>query len=86
MKTRVDTYFEEIKYRFIMDAIAVNEYAKSHDVKRNHVNYGSCTAWGSVLKDMGHDVDVAVYEEDDCLKISWLEVNGERVIEFEKEG
>ena len=78
------TYFEEIKLRFIKAAMWTNDNAKDKDVNRNHVNYGCCTTWARVLQDMGHEVNVPVWEDDGCLKIPFIEIDGKKVIEFKE--
>lgn len=80
----MNSYFEEIESRLIRDVISTNENAiKQHDVNRNRVNYGCCIAWAEVLSDMGHKVELKVYEEDDYLKIARLEIDGKKIIECE---
>ena len=78
------TYFEEIKLRFIKAAMQTNDNAKSKDVNRNHVNYGCCTCWAEVLRDMEHKTDVPVWEDGGVLKIPFLSIDGQKIIEFEK--
>lgn len=78
------TYFEEIKLRFIKAAMQTNDNAKRKDVNRNHVNYGCCICWAEVLRDMGHKTDVPVWEDGGVLKIPFLSVDGQKIIEFEK--
>ena len=80
----MEDYYKEIEYRFMMPAVAVTEYAKRGDAKRNHVNYGSCIAWAKVLDDMGHETEVPVYEQDEFLRIPYLKVDGKKNIEFER--
>jgi hypothetical protein len=76
------TYFEEIKVRFIESARWTNNNAQSNDVNRNHVNYGRCITLARIIYDMGHKTDVPVWEDNGCLKIPYLEIDGEKVIEF----
>lgn len=80
----MEDYYKEIEYRFMMSAALTNNNATCCDVNRNHVNYGSCTAWGRVLDDMGYEVETPVYEKDGFLRIPYLKVNGKKIIEFEK--
>lgn len=79
-----NAYFEEIKTRLIITAMQVNENAKEKDVNRNHVNYGGCNCWAQVLRDMGHETDVPVWEDDGVLRIPYISINGQKVIDFEK--
>ena len=78
------TYFEEIKLRFINAAMLANDNAKENDVNRNHVNYGCCTCWAEVLRDMEHKTDVPVWEDNGVLKIPFLSIDGQKIIEFDK--
>jgi len=78
------TYFEELKLRFIKAAMWTNDNAKKHDIKRNHVNYGCCTTYATVLRDMGHETNVPVWEDNDCLKIPFLELDGKKIIDFKQ--
>ena len=77
-----ENYFEEIKMRFIEAAMWTNDNAKEKDVNRNHVNYGCCICWGRVLRDMGHKIDVPVWEDNGVLKIPFLSIDGQKIIEF----
>ena len=79
----MEAYYKEIEYRFMWSAILANDNATCGDVNRNHVNYGSCTAWARVLDDMGHEVETPVYEKDGFLRIPYLKVDGKKIIEFE---
>lgn len=79
----MEAYYKEIEYRFMRSAILANYNATCGDVNRNHVNYGSCTAWARVLDDMGHEVETPVYEKDGFLRIPYLKVDGKKIIEFE---
>lgn len=79
----MEDYYKEIEHRFMMSAALTNNNATYGDVNRNHANYGSCTAWGKVLDDMGHKVETPVYEEGGFLRIPYLKVDGKKIIEFE---
>ena len=76
-------YYKKIEYRYLMSACLVNNKATCGDINRNHVNYGSCTAWAGVLDDMGHEVETPVYEKNGFLRIPYLKVDGKKLIEFE---
>lgn len=78
-----ENYFEEIKMRYIKDAMQTNDCAKEKDVNRNHVNYGCCISWAYVLQDMGHKTETPVYEDNGVLKIPFLKIDGQKIIEFE---
>ena len=71
------------QFRYLMSACLVNNNATCGDINRNHVNYGSCTAWAGVLDDMGHEVETPVYEKNGFLRIPYLKVDGKKLIEFE---
>ena len=77
-----ENYFEEIKMRFIQAAMRTNDNAKDKDVNRNHVNYGCCTCWATVMRDMGHKTEVPVWEGDGVLKIPFISIDGVKVLEF----
>lgn len=76
------TYFEEIKLRAIEAARKTNDYAVSGDINRNHVNYGIAKTWMRVLHDMGHKAELPVWEDNGCLKIPFISIDGEKIIEF----
>lgn len=76
-------YYKKIEYRYLMSACLVKNNATCGDINRNHVNYGSCTAWAGVLDDMGHEVETPVYEKNGFLRIPYLKVDGKKLIEFE---
>lgn len=46
------------------------------DLKRNQVNYGSATAFASVLRSMGHEVDLRVYDADGFLLTNSIVIDG----------
>lgn len=73
-----NTMYEEIflgMYRSI-DWMVQNYNSK--DLNRNHVNYGSATAFASVLRSMGHEVDLRVYGEGDYLLTNGIVVDGKQ--------
>lgn len=72
-----ETIFSTIKTAIITSARQVNDCARGGDVNRNRVNYGSVIAYASVLRDMGHNVDVAVWEDGGLLKIPKITVGPE---------
>lgn len=77
-----DNYYEEIKWRFIKAIMRTNDNANDNDVNRNHVNYGCVTCWAQVLRDMGHVVEVPVYEDNGVLKIPFISIDNEKILEF----
>ena len=46
------------------------------DMKRNQINYGSATAFASVLRSMGHEVDLRVYDLEGYLLTNHICVDG----------
>lgn len=77
------TYFETLKVRVYEAASRTNDCADDKDTNRNHVNYGSTTAWVWVMIDMGHKVNLPVREDDNgCLRIPFIEIDGQKYIEF----
>lgn len=75
----VQRIFEEIKMEMYKTAEAVNHYADSKDLKRNRVNYGSLITWERIIREMGHDTNIAVWEDDDCLRIPFVEIETYRM-------
>lgn len=74
---------EELKTKLVMSALQTNNNADREDVNRNHVSYGSVTAYANVLWNFGVKVSVAVYEENRFLKIPKLTI-ADKIINFEK--
>lgn len=72
-----ETIFSTIKAAVIENARHVNDCARSGDVNRNHVNYGCVVAYTRILRDMGHSVDVAVWEDGNFLKIPKITIGPE---------
>ena len=62
-----NTMYEEIFLGMYRSVDWMMQNYKSKDLKRNHINYGSATAFASVLQSMGHEVDLRVYSEGDYL-------------------
>jgi hypothetical protein len=82
-KTMKETFFENIKTQIITSASWVNNCACDHDMNRNHVNYGCVTAYSHILSELGHSVDVAVWEDDGYLKIPKITIDA-FVVEFSR--
>lgn len=78
-----ETYFGTIKTRIITACSNVNTCAADRDANRNRVNYGETIALGAVLRDMGHTVNIPVWEDDGFLKIPKLVIDAWE-IEFGK--
>lgn len=74
---------EELRTKLVMSALQVNNNADREDVNRNHVNYGSVTAYANVLWDFGVKTSVAVYEKNGFLRIPKLTIEN-KIINFEK--
>lgn len=67
--------FEEIKMEIYKAAEAVNNYADQKDLKRNRVNYGCLITWDRIIRQMGHNTNIAVWEaEGDYLRIPFVEI------------
>lgn len=79
-----ESYFHTIKRRVIMAVIRLNDQAEEKDINRNHVNYGEASALIQVIKDIGHEADLPVWEDKGCLKVPFIEIDGEKIMEFEK--
>lgn len=74
-----EDYFECLKARMVTSALWVNAQAKDGDVERNRVNYGETIAWTRVMRDLGHKTNVAVWEDENgCLRIPFIEIDGEK--------
>lgn len=79
-----ESYFEQIKAKYILTAMRTNDCAEERDTNRNHTNYGSASTWGEVLKDMGHKIETSVWEDGNgCLRIPCVSIDEEN-IEFQK--
>ena len=79
-----ETYFHAIKKRVIMAVTRLNDQAEEKDINRNHVNYREASALIQVIKDMGHEADLPVWEDEGCLKVPFIEIDKEKIMEFEK--
>lgn len=75
----METYYEEIKERFIRNARKTNDAAKEKDIKRNRTNFGAFLAWRVVLQDMGREVKIAAIEERGFAKIFTIRIGGEKI-------
>lgn len=72
--------FEETKMKIYKAAEAVNYYADQKDLKRNRVNYGCLITWEKIIRQMGHDTNIAVWEtEDELLRIPFVEIETYRM-------
>lgn len=79
-----ETYFHTIKRRVVMAVTRLNDQAEERDINRNHANYGEASALIQVIKDMGHEADLPAWEDEGCLKVPFIEIDGEKIMEFEK--
>ena len=78
-----ENYFDELKIRMYCAADNVNSQAIEKDINRNHVNYGSVTTLALIMRDFGHTTDIPVWEDDNgCLRIPYIEIDGQKFIEF----
>lgn len=70
--------FEQIKVKVIEAIWRMNEQASNRDVARNHVSYGELTAYGYILRCMGHKTELnnCWENEDGCLVISCARIDG----------
>lgn len=70
--------FEQIKVKAIEAIWRMNEQASSGDVARNHVSYGELTAYGYILRCMGHKTELSNCWENEsgCLVISRALIDG----------
>ena len=73
-----NTMYEEIFLGLYRSVDWMIQNYKSKDLKRNHVNYGSATAFASVLISMGHEVDLQVYGEDEYLLTNSIIIDGKQ--------
>jgi hypothetical protein len=72
-------------YKVLLNAVSrMNNLADGKDLPRNHTAYGMAAAYASVLRDLGHEVDICVYGDGDYLVSAKLVVDGETKIDFEK--
>lgn len=71
--------FEEIKVKVIQAIWQMNGHANRGDVNRNHVLYGKVSAYGDILRCMGHMTELSNCWENDkgCLVISHAAIDGE---------
>lgn len=75
-------FIEKLKALTILAASHTNQCADNEDINRNHVNYGSTTAYAHVLVELGHVVDVSVWEDEKgCLRIPKINIDG-KISEF----
>ena len=77
-----NTCFSSLKTKIIVGCGRVNDCADDKDANRNHVNYGMVIAFASVVRNMGHDVNIPVWEGDGFLRIPELKIDGQTVLEY----
>ena len=71
------TLYEKMKAKLYEAAMRVNDCANRKDANRNHVNYGIATTCVSVLRELGHEVEVPCWDDDGYLKIPKIFFDGE---------
>lgn len=72
-----NTMYEKLKTEIIMHANHVNQYADDKDARRNATNYGFITGLSYTLKEMGHDIDIAVWDDEGFLRVPKVKIDGE---------
>lgn len=79
------SFYEFLKLEAIRSAMWTNSNADDKDVNRNHTNYGSTTSYMRILHELGHKTFLPVWEDDNgCLRIPFIQIDGIKIIEFEK--
>ena len=73
-----NTMYEEIFLGMFRSVDWMVQNYNNKDLKRNHVNYGSATAFASVLRSMGHEVDLRVYGDGEYLLTNGIIVDGKQ--------
>ena len=73
---REQTLYEKLFFKVYnaVDYMVANY--KSGDLKRNHTNYGSATAYADMLRETGHEVDLRVYGEGEFLLTDKIVIDG----------
>lgn len=71
-----NTMYEEIFLKLYNSVDWMVQAYNRDDKDRNHVNYGSATAFASVLQSMGHEVDLRVYGEGGYLLTNSIVIDG----------
>lgn len=79
-----DTMYNKYYMAMFTAVDTMNNQAKDKDLLRNHTNYGTATAYASVLRHFGHEVDLCVYGEGDYLVSAKIIVDGEVKFDYEK--
>lgn len=74
--TGKNTIYNEIFMKMYQSVDWMVQAYNQKDNNRNHVNYGSATAYASLLQSMGHDVDLRVYGDDGYLLTNSIIVDG----------
>ena len=74
--TNKGTMYEEIFLGMYRSVDWMVQAYNHKDTDRNHVNYGGATAFASVLRSMGHEVDLRVYNDDGYLLTNCIVVDG----------
>ena len=70
------TMYEEIFLGMFRSVDWMVQNYNRKDLKRNHINYGSATAFASVLRSTGHEVDLRVYDAEGYLLTNSIVVDG----------
>lgn len=82
--TNKGTMYEEIFLGLYRSVDRMMQAYNRQDLNRNRTNYGSATAFASVLQSMGHEVDLKVYGDGDYLLTNAFVVDGRQFDFFHK--
>ena len=76
--TNKNTMYEEIFLGMYQSIDFMVQAYNNKDNDRNHVNYGSATAYAKIMQSMGHEVDLRVYSKDGYLLTDYIVVDDKK--------
>lgn len=75
-----------VTFKLMWNVKQTNDAAKKADIRQNYLNYGAVTAYGEMLQSLGAKTYIPVYRDNnDCIQIPYIEVDGQRHLEAVKE-
>jgi len=72
-------------YEFLINQIIRHiefnfQNSDNRDIERSYATAGAVSAYVSVLRNIGHDVDHGDWGDKGCLRVGYLKINGEIIV------
>ncbi len=77
---------EWLKSKLLKSTKWTNEYADGQDVKRNSINYGAAIICSELLKELGYEVFMPVWNDNKYIRVGKIEIMSSKKCYFHEKG